>query len=158
MGPRSSPQTSSNIAPRIVERGATCWDAKGCGAQQAEAGATRQIRGDWANRLDSTEEIALEHTARVHFALYHFPPSFTLNHPFPTFLTLAGSQEWSGDRYLAGQDLSRDRAAYKGLQVLPCLLFLHRCWCVEGDFHHGESLGRPVRSGCNQLLGLQFGK
>ena len=40
---------------------------------------------------------------------------------------------------------------------MPCLLFLHRRGCVEGDFHHGESSGCAVRRGSNQRPGLQVG-
>lgn len=40
--------------------------------------------------------------------------------------------------------------AYEGLHVLLRLLFLHRCGCVEGDFHHGEPSGFAVGHGSNQ--------
>lgn len=78
-------------------------------------------------------------------------------HP-PHFQTLAGIQGQSGYSYLAGQDLSSDSAAHKGLHVLPCLLLLHRGGSVEGDFHHGESSGCAVRRGSNQSPGLQVGR
>lgn len=135
-----------------------CGDAKGRGALQAEGGVTRLIRGYGANLRDSTEGTVVEHRGSFHFVLYYSPPPFPLNHPFPTFPTLADSQECSEDRYLAGQDLSSDGAAHKGLHVLPCLLLLHRRGCVEGDFHHGESSGCAVRRGSNQRPGLQVGK
>lgn len=88
------------------------------------------------------------------------PPSSFLppSHLLPTFPILAGSQGWSGENYLAGQDLSSDRAAYEGLHVLPRLLFLHRRGCIECNFHHGESSGCAVRRGSNQRPGLQVGK
>lgn len=91
------------------------------------------------------------------FFLFHLFPSFSTNHPHPAFRTVAGSQGKSRDCYLAGQDLSLDHAAYKGLHVLLRLLFLHCCGCIESNFHHGESLDFAVRHCWNQCSGLQVG-
>lgn len=114
--------------------------------------------------MDSAEKTAQEKRgciaafilSSITFFLFSSVP--TPKDTFPTFPTQAGSQEWSGDHYLAGQNLSSDRAAYESLHVLPCLLFLHRGGCVEGDFHHGESLGCAVRRRSNQCPGLQVGR
>lgn len=85
-------------------------------------------------------------------------PFLTSNHALPALPTLAGSLGCNEYCYLAGQDLSSDRAVYKGLHVLPRLFFLHRRGCIEGDFHHRESFGFVVRRVSNQRPGLQVVK